>query len=65
MNMGERPSSLNVSSASSSKTFQTSRRKPSGRLCLVEPGSTGKGAAGPGVDIVFHIAEQVTNDEPR
>ena len=33
-----------------------------GASLSVEPGSTGKGAAGPGVDIVLHIAEQVGND---
>jgi len=33
-----------------------------GACLTVEPGSTGKGAAGPGVDLVFHIAEQITND---
>lgn len=33
-----------------------------GASVSVEPSSTGKGAAGPGVDLVLHIAEQVTND---
>jgi hypothetical protein len=28
----------------------------------VQPGSTGKGAAGPGIDLVLHVVEEVLND---
>jgi hypothetical protein len=50
-----------VEDASAEAADEAQQRDPAATV-LVQPGSTGKGAAGPGIELVLHVAEEVLND---
>jgi hypothetical protein len=50
-----------VEDASAEAVDEAQQRDPAATVS-VQPGSTGKGAAGPGIELVLHVAEEVLND---
>jgi hypothetical protein len=58
---GEAVDLARVEDASAEAADEAQKRDPAATVS-VQPGSTGKGAAGPGIELVLHVAEEVLND---
>jgi hypothetical protein len=58
---GEAVDLARVEDASAEAADEAQQRDPAATVS-VQQGSTGKGAAGPGIELVLHVAEEVLND---